>query len=903
MGVITSISSSGGSAAATVYKSTWLTATAYIINQQIQYNNDLFICLADHTSGATTEPGIGASWDTVWARQVDSLTANAISAAAGTGTPSSSNPFVTEDTLLAHDHDGTDAAKVTWANVDKTTSSIADIATRAHTALSAIGTNTHAQIDSHVADATKHRQINDAGTSATELWSANKVNTALAAAMFGVLNYQEEPVIDKDLSTPPSPVEGARYIVKATGDGAWAGETNNIVQYITDAWVSTPAVAGMVAWVTDEDLLYLFTGNTWLPINDFVLSQTDPVEIDYDSVTAGTGTTVSKGDHSHNLAAHDHTHDEILIESTFNLEDFVHLFSAGRISGGDITDDTAGGVNISELVCLLKASEEDLAHIKYVTVVAGNIPSASLTDNALNYICVDYNDGTPIFYSTTNRLGISDYTQFILGRLYKSGTDLTIFVGGMNLPNLDRINHDRLIRRGVERMSGADIYETGTRCLGVTAGIYYFGLNKITITAKDTSDGDTFTTYRRDGSGGWIKTLNKTDLDNTKYDDGSGSTPAATLPDDTYSVKFIYLDLLGNIYALDGQGYYTLSEAKVVAVPTTVPTFISTFCKLAAKIIILKGASSFEMVVSGYESALFGTTAPSNHQGLAGLQGGAHDDYYHITNVQHTALTTNLTETIQDIAGGMVSGTDTGMTLTYDDSTGKIAGAVTYGTTEGTSCQGNDSRLSDARIPASHTIGSHTTSGAADGKVLTASSATEFGWEDPAPTWDQVTDKPTTFAPTIGTGAADAVAGNDARLTDARTPVTHTHTLAGITDYTATATWIPVLVWSGAAPIYTAVARYTITGKVVNFWLSITGNDGDGRKMTSITLPVEPKNVGMIIPLIAQNAAPTTRADPFAYIVANTDTSANKLIQFYTALTFQNNLAFSMIISGQYEVA
>ena len=36
------------------------------------------------------------------------------------------------------------------------------------------------------------------------------------------------------------------------------------------------------------------------------------------------------------------------------------------------------------------------------------------------------------------------------------------------------------------------------------------------------------------------------------------------------------------------------------------------------------------------------------------------------------------------------------------------------------------------------------------------------------PSWTDVTSKPTTFAPIIGSGAADAVAGNDSRLTDAR---------------------------------------------------------------------------------------------------------------------------------------
>ena len=48
--------------------------------------------------------------------------------------------------------------------------------------------------------------------------------------------------------------------------------------------------------------------------------------------------------------------------------------------------------------------------------------------------------------------------------------------------------------------------------------------------------------------------------------------------------------------------------------------------------------------------------------------------------------------------------------------------------------------------------------------------------------WDDVTDKPTTFAPVIGSGAGDAVAGNDTRLTDARPPTAHGHVIADVTS-------------------------------------------------------------------------------------------------------------------------
>jgi len=49
-----------------------------------------------------------------------------------------------------------------------------------HLNLSNIGVNSHSQIDSHIADNTKHFIINDSGTSLTETWSANKTNSTIS---------------------------------------------------------------------------------------------------------------------------------------------------------------------------------------------------------------------------------------------------------------------------------------------------------------------------------------------------------------------------------------------------------------------------------------------------------------------------------------------------------------------------------------------------------------------------------------------------------------------------------------------------------------------------------------------------------------------------------------------------
>jgi len=76
----------------------------------------------------------------------------------------------------------------------------------------------------------------------------------------------------------------------------------------------------------------------------------------------------------------------------------------------------------------------------------------------------------------------------------------------------------------------------------------------------------------------------------------------------------------------------------------------------------------------------------------------------------------------------------------------------TYGSTANTVCQGNDSRLSDARAPTSH-ANDHEPGGA-DAMAI-----------------DEVAG--TGSLRTLGTAATSACAGNDSRLSDARTPTSH----------------------------------------------------------------------------------------------------------------------------------
>src|SRR5262245_26328030 len=71
-------------------------------------------------------------------------------------------------------------------------------------------------------------------------------------------------VLDQDLATPPgSPAEGARYIVGSSPAGAWAGQASRIAAFQDGAWAFYVPQEGWLAWVVDEDTLYVWSGTAW----------------------------------------------------------------------------------------------------------------------------------------------------------------------------------------------------------------------------------------------------------------------------------------------------------------------------------------------------------------------------------------------------------------------------------------------------------------------------------------------------------------------------------------------------------------------------------------------------------------------------------------------------------------
>ena len=146
---------------------------------------------------------------------------------------------------------------------------------------------------------------------------------------------------------------------------------------------------------------------------------------------------------------------------------------------------------------------------------------------------------------------------------------------------------------------------------------------------------------------------------------------------------------------------------------------------------------------------------------------------------------------------------------------------VSYGTAAGTACQGNDARLSNARTPTAHKT-THKTGG------TDALTPADIG---AVPTTVQVIAGTglsgggslaanRTLAVTYGTAAGTACQGNDARLSNARTPTAHktTHKTGGTdaltpADIGAVPTTVQVIAGTGLSGGGSLTANRTLTVK------------------------------------------------------------------------------------------
>ena len=321
-----------------------------------------------------------------------------------------------------------------------------------------------------------------------------------------------------------------------------------------------------------------------------------------------------------------------------------HTESVFSNSGFDLTENGDGTVTITSGTAVLRNSTDiHTSKLVQYAISSGTtgVEFDALVNNTTNYICADYNSGSPTLTVATTLVdtafGFTKIPIYFVTRV--DNNTHVVDIRGITLNYACANTRKDCFTKGFEHVPGGSLVaESSTRYITITSGKFFYGSLEYTHPAFNTATGSTFTCIYRNGSGGWTRQAGQTQVDNTHYDDGSGTLN--TLSNNNYGVHWLYLvfNTPDELFCLYGrQNNPNIASARVESLPTTLPPELQAGAVLLAKLIIQEGASTiYEIQMPS--SQLFSYGVPTTHNGLSGIQGGAYNDYYHLTNTQYLDL-------------------------------------------------------------------------------------------------------------------------------------------------------------------------------------------------------------------------------------------------------------------------
>lgn len=353
---------------------------------------------------------------------------------------------------------------------------------------------------------------------------------------------------------------------------------------------------------------------------------------------------------------------------------FSLLMSSGLLDGSTFSIVSSDTVRVSAGSGLIRAVDDPTSALYACSWDQADVVLGS---DEVVYVGVEYNSGSPQI--VTKSTDTWDYnTEFPLGFCYTQAGNLRY----IRVPQLIRdhiSNISNLISNvfGIKRdeaAGGLILGETGSRNITVTEGALWVRLNRKTFPAFDSSDSDSFDDNYRTGAGTWAHNHGITQWDNLNYDGGSGLVALAA---GKYGVLWFYVGLDRDVECVYGRGEYdTLILAEDEHPPATLPEAVSKDAVLIGRLIFQQGASSAEKIDSVF-STVFAPTVITSHSLLSNLSANDHTQYQLRTEKNAASGYAGLS------ASSKLTGTQ-----------------QVYGSASNTACEGNDSRLSDARTPA-----------------------------------------------------------------------------------------------------------------------------------------------------------------------------------------------------------
>ena len=299
----------------------------------------------------------------------------------------------------------------------------------------------------------------------------------------------------------------------------------------------------------------------------------------------------------------------------------------GIIGDVNYTNNGSGNISIPNLTVLFNMESDFSGSLVFVSVSGTNI---NLPDSEFISVVVKYNNGTPIFDTFTlaqmPQINVGDVALY--ASFYRCGEYIICTKEADGTVGLSNKMNTTMLASGPVRSSVYDFLPSisGSNYLNISGGTTFFGAYQF---PQDNYDSyyDTLILFYNDGSGGWNYTISGS-INNMYYDDGDGLVELTTGKYVNNWVYKIFSEDNSAFYIIGNQEYNTLQEALVEDLPQSVPQ-IENMSFLTARITTQKGVIG-GYVVSAYTKTFAGISK-NNHNVLDNLQGGADNEYYHLT--------------------------------------------------------------------------------------------------------------------------------------------------------------------------------------------------------------------------------------------------------------------------------
>ena len=315
-----------------------------------------------------------------------------------------------------------------------------------------------------------------------------------------------------------------------------------------------------------------------------------------------------------------------------NLHDFTNDFcSAGRRTGGVITDAGGATVNVTAGTGYLKANDIDTDELIAFDWAAMN--GIAIPIDTLRYIGVEWNGGAP---QVTLRAAY-DFdldTDFPLGVVINEN-DVLIVVnnpwwvtdGITNIiQRFDAMGH--IVR--CEQCGGLILGTSGVRNITLSGGQLWSRFNDTVIPPIDTSAAGDFTLYYKDNTDDWHIDIGETQYPITDWNDTTQAPgfELVAMGANKYANWWVYILFNGSLVLIYPQAEYNnAASAEAESPPSSLPEAISHPGLLVGRIIFKEGVAAPILVQSAF-TTVFAATLIADHGSLAGLGDDDHAQYH-----------------------------------------------------------------------------------------------------------------------------------------------------------------------------------------------------------------------------------------------------------------------------------